>query len=133
MEFQRLRNILVVLGIAVAAVWLGGFLWELGGRFSTVIQVFFLAWLVSSAISPLVRHIERAGIRRGAATGLVYAGLLVVVVLLVLFVVPPVLSDLTGLAGRLGQYGDDIQRLLNRLRDWLQGLGVADQTFDDAV
>ncbi len=133
MDFIRLRNTLGLLGIAVAAVWLGQFLWNLGGRFGIAILIFLLAWLVSFAVSPAVRRLERARLRRLPATIVVYILMLTVAVVVALFGMPSVLQDLSGIAARLGGYGDDVQRLTNEVLRWLRSVGVPEAALEDAV
>ena len=124
MDSKKLQNALLLLGIAVAVVWLGQFLWDLGGQFGTAILIFLLAWIVSFAVSPAVRRLERAKLPRFPAAILVYLALAGAGVAAALFVVPLVLNDLAGIAARIGDYGDDVQRLTGDLMQWLEGIDI---------
>ncbi len=133
MDSIKLRNVLVLLGIVVAVIWLGQFLWDLGGRFGIAILIFLLAWLVSFTISPVVRRLEHAKLPRLPATILVYLLVAGAGIAIALFVFPPVLSDLAGIAGRIGDYGDDVQRLTDDLLRWLRSVGIPESALKDVV
>ncbi len=133
MDSIKLRNVLVVLGIVVATIWLGQFLWDLGGRFGIAILIFLLAWLVSFAVSPAVRRLERAKLPRLPATIFIYLLVAGAGIATALFVIPPVLEDLSGITGRIGDYGDDVQRLTDELLLWLSSVGIPESALRDAA
>ncbi len=133
MDSKKLQNTLLVLGIVVTVVWLGQFLWNLGGRFGTAILIFLLAWIVSFAVSPAVRRLQRARLPRLPAAILVYLALAGAGIATALFVVPPVLHDLAGMTTRIGDHGDDVQRLTDDVMQWLESIGIPESALKDAL
>ena len=133
MDSKNLQNTLLVLGIVVTVVWLGQFLWNLGGRFGTAILIFLLAWIVSFAVSPAVRRLQRARLPRLPAAILVYLALAGAGIATALFVVPPVLHDLAGMTTRIGDHGDDVQRLTDDVMQWLESIGIPESALKDAL
>jgi predicted PurR-regulated permease PerM len=131
--YERLRNTLIALLIVVALIWIGEFLWNLAGRFANLLLIFFFAWLVSFALTPLVRRLQRARVPTAPATAIVYLGIFAIAALLGVFVMPVVVRDLAGLAGNVGAYGDDIQNIANDLRGWLMDMGLPEEALDDAL
>ena len=132
-SYEHLRNTLIALLIVIALIWIGGFLWNLAGRFSNLALIFFFAWLVSFALTPLVRRLQRARVPTGPATGIVYVGLFVIATLGSIFVLPGVVGDLVGLGGNVSEYGDDVQELANDLRAGLVDLGLPEEKLDEAL
>ena len=133
MDSKKLQNTLVLLGIAVAVIWLGQFLWNLGAQFGTAILIFLLAWIVSFAVSPTVRRLERMRLPRFPAAAIVYLSLAGAGVAAALFVVPPVLHDLAGITARIGEYGDDVQRWTDDVTRWLESIGIPESALKDAL
>ena len=133
MDSKKLQNTLLLLGIAVAVVWLGQFLWNLGGHFGTAVLIFLLAWIVSFAVSPTVRRLQRVGLPRFPATVLVYLAVTGASVAAILFVVPPMLYDLAGITTQIGDHGDDIQRWADDVIEWLESIGIPESALRDAL
>ena len=131
--YERLRNTLIVLMILIAVIWIGEFLWNLAGRFANLVLIFFFAWLVSFALTPLVRRLQRARVPTAPATGIVYLAIFAIAALLGVFVMPVVARDLAGLAGNVSAYADDIQNLANDVRRGLVDLGLPEEALDDAL
>lgn len=131
--YERLRNTLIALLIVIAVIWIGQFLWNLAGRFSSLVLIFFLAWLVSFALTPLVRRLQVARVATGPATGIVYLGMFGIAALGSIFVLPGMVGDLVGLGGNATAYGDDVQNIANDLRRALANLGLRAETMDDAL
>ncbi len=131
--YERLRNTLIALLIVIAVIWIGQFLWNLAGRFSSLVLIFFLAWLVSFALTPLVRRLQVARVATGPATGIVYLGMFGIAALGSIFVLPGMVGDLVGLGGNATAYGDDVQNIANDLRRALVNLGLRAETMDDAL
>ncbi|WP_433612631.1 AI-2E family transporter [Prescottella agglutinans] len=73
-NLRSLRIALVYVLLAVAAYQVAGWLFHNTRGF---LGVLFLAWLASVTIEPVVDRLERAGLRRGAGTGLVLVGTIV--------------------------------------------------------
>ena len=131
--YERLRNTLVGVLIVIAMIWIGDFLWNLAGRFGNLVLIFFFAWLVSFALTPLVRRLQAARIPTGPATGIVYLGMFAIAALGSVFVLPGMVGDLVGLGGNVSVYGDDVQKIANNLRLALVDLGLPEEVMDDAL
>jgi predicted PurR-regulated permease PerM len=65
---------------------------------ATVLVSLLLALFLALALDPLVRRLERAGMRRGWGIALVFVGFLVIVGFLVLFVMPRAIAQVIELA-----------------------------------
>ena len=85
-----------------------------------VISVFF-----SLAMVPAVKYMhERWGWRRGAAVGVIYAGLLLFVVLMVLVLIPGIVE----FANQVGEQGDEWVAELNAWTEDSFGVTVIDES-----
>ena len=133
MDSKKLQNTLLLLGIVVAVIWLGQFLWNLGGLFGIPILIFLLAWIVSFAVSPTVRRLERMRLPRSLAAAIVYLSLTGAGIAATLFVVPPVLHDLAGMISQSGEYGDDVQSLIDDVTQFLESIGIPESALQDAL
>jgi predicted PurR-regulated permease PerM len=100
------------LGVLVA---LG--LWHLVGRLTTVITLLVVAFFLTLALNPLVEFLTRRALPRAAAVTAVFAGLVLVFVLLGLVVVPPVASQGTELVQAAPDWLDQVLR-----SRWVQDL-----------
>lgn len=132
MQNNRWLQTLIVLLVIIASTWLAGQVWTFLMQFSSIILLFFLAWLLAFVLSPLSRALQRRGVPKGLAVGIVYLGLLLAFVLGIWWVVPPVTDQLGQLQSGLldGSYlaslndlADQGQRLL---AEW--GFGETDLT-----
>ncbi|RVW07164.1 AI-2E family transporter [Prescottella agglutinans] len=73
-NLRSLRVVIVYVLLAIAAYQIAGWLFH---NIRGFLGVLFLAWLASVTIEPVVDRLERAGLRRGAGTGLVLVGTIV--------------------------------------------------------
>jgi len=73
--------IALVLGLAVASV-------------TTILVYIVLAMFLAVGLDPLVRRLERKGVRRGAGIAIVFCGFAVIMAGLLVFVFPPVLAQI---------------------------------------
>ncbi|WP_305094892.1 AI-2E family transporter [Prescottella sp. R16] len=71
-RFRSPRAAVVYVLLAVAVYQMSGWVFH---HVRDFLGLLFLAWLASVTIEPVVDRLERAGMRRGAGTGLVLAGL----------------------------------------------------------
>ncbi len=86
--------------------------------FSQILIVLFLAWLLSFILAPLVRMlVERFGMGRGVAIGLVYAGALLIGGFLVVY-------SLTAIGAQVGQLVDNFPETRTRIEATLSRLAV---------
>jgi predicted PurR-regulated permease PerM len=113
---------------AIATFWLGfAVLWLARGIVHSL-RSFFLVLLISLflsfAIEPAVNRLERAGVRRGAGTGLVF-------LLITLAIVGFGFAVGTVLAEQLTTFTDDAPTYLDDLERWLQDNVDESIEFDD--
>ncbi|MDM7486998.1 AI-2E family transporter [Rhodococcus sp. CSLK01-03] len=111
---QWLRPAILYVLLAVAAYQLSGWLFH---NLRGFLGLLFLAWLLSITLEPVVDRLERYGLRRGAATGLVLFGLLA-------FAVGFVALFGTLLAEQLGQLLKALPDALTAVTEW------ANRVFD---
>jgi len=133
MERSRLTEILLVLLICIAALFLAQMLWQLLSGYADLILLFLLGWLVSFVLNPLVvqlsQHFVPRGLRplfestlgaghvqslmafrlsRGAAVIVVYLVVVVAIIIGIALVVPPAIVQLSELARHLPEYMSEV-------------------------
>jgi predicted PurR-regulated permease PerM len=100
-----IRTVLIVVGVIVLLY----LIWLVRRPILWIVIALFLAVALSWPVNWLNRFM-----RRGAAIGLVYLGLLLVPTLLALLIVPPIATQLTNLVNDLPAYAQDLQDFANR-------------------
>ncbi|WP_245817038.1 AI-2E family transporter [Geodermatophilus saharensis] len=106
-----LRRVLLLALLAVAAYQVAGWAFtHLRGFLGLV----FLAWMFSISIEPAVHALTRRGLRRGAATGLVVLGVVVLVIGLVAAFGTLLVDQLAGLVSSLPDVIRDVVEAVNR-------------------
>lgn len=142
----------------VGAIWLLSKLLVLLAFFWDIILLFFLAWLLSFALRPIVDQLSEtpipsrlirwlqdneqpvwarrlAGWRfpRPAATIVVYIGLVILLITAFVFIIPIAVTQFGQLVGRLPAYGAEILAFFQRLQTehpaWLERLNDQAATF----
>ena len=103
---------LVTIGVLIALV-LGSAL----GAVSTILVYIVLALFLSVGLDPIVRALERKGLKRGAGIAIVFCAFAVVVTVFVVFVLPPVLTQIVELVHAIPAAIDGIPE-----SDWFAGL-----------
>lgn len=83
-------------------------LWHAVGRLATVITILLVSFFLTLVLNPLVESLTSRGVGRGRSVAIVFAGLVVVFVLLGLLVVPPVVQQGAELARDAPAYVRDI-------------------------
>lgn len=133
MDSQRLRDTLIVLGIAVATVWLLQFLWGLVSQFGALVVTLLLAWIINlTALGP-VRLLRRARVPRWLAATVVYLIFAGLVAVTSFFVLPPLFGQIGTAAGQLTERAQEIPALLLNLDRQLVRLGVPADFVDELV
>ncbi|WP_342362442.1 AI-2E family transporter [Terrarubrum flagellatum] len=95
-------------------------LWLLQSALPPFIAAFVLAYL----LDPVVHRLERLGVRRWAATLLIVALALFLLVLLFAIIAPPLAGQFASLLDRLPDYAAQLQRLINAtVGGWVTKLG----------
>ena len=114
---DRLLRALVVLLVVIAALHLGGLLWDLGQRFGDIIVMFFLAWLLAFVLTPLTQLIERTtGLSRLVAASGVYFVLFVVLLGGLLLLVPALATQLVALGKLLPSIAERVPTFIGSLQ-----------------
>ncbi|HYJ48472.1 MAG TPA: AI-2E family transporter [Microbacterium sp.] len=80
------------------------------GSIATILAYIVLALFVSLGLDPVVRRLERAGMKRGAGIATVFAAFAVLVALFLIFVLPPVLTQIVEFVVSIPQAMSDIQQ-----------------------
>src|SRR3954463_5404280 len=103
------RTILRIVGVVVLAAIALYLVYLLRKPIGWVLTATFVAVALSAPVNLLNRHM-----RRGFAIALVYLGLILVPIGLTALVVPPLVTQGTGLAGDLPRYSRDVQDFVNK-------------------
>ncbi len=80
------------------------------GSIATILAYIVLALFVSLGLDPVVRRLERAGMKRGAGIATVFGAFAVLVALFLIFVLPPVLTQIVEFVVSIPQAMSDIQQ-----------------------
>jgi predicted PurR-regulated permease PerM len=107
----RPRTVLVVIGILVAAFITLKILWLSRHILSWV----FIALFLALALNPAVDRLERRFGRRGAATGVVFVGALILIALIGWLFVPVLVDQVNSFAHKVPDYLDDLTKGRGRL------------------
>lgn len=112
---------LVITMLLIAGVYLAGMLVAVATQVADVLLLFFLAWVVSFILEPLVVLLEqRARVPRKAAVAVTYVLLLVVVTTGIVRLVPPLTAQVIQLANDLPTLALEVNSFLL----YLQGLAA---------
>src|SRR5262245_5586993 len=124
-ERNRWLRALIVLLVVIAALHLGGLLWELGQRFFDIIVLFFLAWLLAFVLSPLTQSIERwLGIPRALAAAGVYLVLFVGLLTGLVLLVPALVVQLVELGRLIPSYAERVPSALAEIQSDLNNRSI---------
>lgn len=116
---------LVIVMLLIASVYLTGMLWQVGAQFADVILLFFLAWIVSFIIEPLVATLHlRARLPRSLAVLTTYLAVLVAVSIAIVQLVPRLSEQLMQVSNDLPLYAERANRELLGLQSHLAGRGI---------
>jgi predicted PurR-regulated permease PerM len=140
LEHDRWTRAAIVLVAISAAIFLLEKAWQLSGFFGDIILTFALAWLVAFVLDPIAEglsgrpaprmltewvrqrwsnrvanSLENLRLPRGLAVGLVYLGLVVIIVVIAIFLVPVTVTQLSQLGAKLPEY-------IAQAPDWLETL-----------
>jgi len=140
LERDRWTRAAIVLVTISAAIFLLEKAWQLSGFFGDIILAFALAWLIAFVLDPIAEGLSRRRIPlvlikwvrqrwgnrfahalenfrlpRGLAVSLVYLVLVVIMVVMGIFLVPMIVTQLSQLGAKLPEY-------LAQAPDWLETL-----------
>jgi predicted PurR-regulated permease PerM len=120
LERNRWLQILIIMLVFIAGIYLGGMLWQLFLRFSDIILTFFMAWLLAYTLNPVADFLVKQRIPRALAIMLVYIILFLALITIGLVVVPPLAAQtvqlgrsIPGWANEWPRYVDLVQAFLN--------------------
>jgi predicted PurR-regulated permease PerM len=78
MNNNRWLQALIILLVIIATTWIMGQVWMLLIQFASIILLFFLAWLLAFALSPIARRLQASGMGQILAITVVYLAMLMV-------------------------------------------------------
>ncbi|MDQ5823301.1 MAG: AI-2E family transporter [Chloroflexota bacterium] len=132
MQSNRWLQTLIVLLVIIASAWLAGQVWTFLMQFSSILLLFFLAWLLAFVLSPIARALQRRGVPKTLAVGIVYLVLAVLAVLAVWWLVPPITAQVgqlqTGIQN--GSYMATFNTFYEDVVRTLRGLGLENADLD---
>jgi predicted PurR-regulated permease PerM len=124
MNNNRWLQALIILLVIIATTWLLGQAWQLVIQFANIILLFFLAWLLSFALSPVARRLQAVGLPQVGAVTLVYVAMLLLLTLIGLLVFPSLADQIQRLIDQTPQYTQQLETLGNDTLSQLQAWGV---------
>jgi predicted PurR-regulated permease PerM len=111
---------LVVLGVLFIGAQLFGMAWDFAHRFSDIILIFVLAWLLAFLLNPAVDFLTTAlKTPRIVSVIGVYLGMLAILIAFGLLVIPPTAAQISALGDRVPQYVRHGSKLVSTLQPWL--------------
>jgi predicted PurR-regulated permease PerM len=133
-ERTRLINLLLILLIALAALFLAQMLWQVASGYADVILLFVLGWLVSFVLNPVVHRLSQPPLNfsRSLSVALVYLGLVLASVIGVALIAPTLIVQLTEIARRMPGYAAQMPPAVEWTQNQLDQLGVH-TNVEDAV
>jgi predicted PurR-regulated permease PerM len=106
---------------AVAVFWLGGVVVLMGrwlfARLHTLLVILLVSLFLSLAIEPAVNALARKGWKRGAATGVVMAGVVLATLVFIAAIGTLVVRQVANLIDRAPDYIEQLQNWINRTFD----------------
>jgi predicted PurR-regulated permease PerM len=113
---------LPVIAVIVAVLLVGA----VADRFSTILAIFFLAWLLAFLLDPVVTWVVSRVPRlpRGLTAALVFVVMVVLAMLLLVAVASSVLSSLRGVIGNAATMDDALRNLLAPLQEQIDAAGL---------
>jgi predicted PurR-regulated permease PerM len=123
-ERNRWLQILIVLLVVIAGLYLGGMMWQLLVRFGDIILPFFLAWLLAYALNPIAGFLTNQRIPRPLAIMLVYIMLLVALIVIGLLVVPPLAAQTVQLGRSIPGWVSEAPKYVDSVQAWLNDRGI---------
>lgn len=104
---------IVTVAVSLFAIWVLIQIW------GVLLQV-IVAFLLATALLPLVKRLQQRGMSKGAASGIVFLGLIAVIVGFFWIILPPLISQAQSLIDNAPAYLDRFERFIRRypsLRD----------------
>ncbi len=155
MERPRLINLLLILLVLIAMLFLAQMVWQLVSGFADVFLLFLLGWLIAFILKPITTALSESpspslsrepspdssgSMKRAAnfrfsrttAVTIVYVLLLILLVAFVALFLPPTVQQLSALANDLPEYANRAPEASAWIQDRFEHLGVR-INLDDTV
>jgi predicted PurR-regulated permease PerM len=126
MRQSRLVDILVAVLLIIAGIYLIQLLWRIGLQFAHVLLLFFVAWVMSFLLTPLVEALQHFRLPRVLAVALIYVLLGGLITMLVLLALPGVVSEGNALAAQFPAYAAETQSWIGWGHAELARRGISD-------
>ncbi len=120
-----LLRVLLVMLIMIAAFWLGAWAWLAFTYFAGLLLLFISAWLIALILTPLVRRLVIFGLPKGAAIGLAYLLVLLIIGAFAVLAGPGLVLQTSTLIQNFGPLTNDTANWLNTTTKKL-GIGPLD-------
>ncbi len=125
LEHNPWLRALIILGVAIAAIYLWGQVWAVGARFADTIVVLFTAWIIAFLLSPMVRLLMRwRAMPRAVAGTIVYIAMVAAVVVPSIFIIPPTVQQVADLGDEIPGWTDRLDGYIDDAQDWLDRRGI---------
>ena len=124
MQNNRWLQALIVLLVIIASLFLAGQIWSFLSQFSSVIQMFFLAWLLAFILRPMARWLTSKGVPYTLSVLAVYLLLALVVAVAGILLIPVITDQSSQLLANFNSYVNDITALLDQGQRLLNSWGV---------
>lgn len=133
MRHNRWLQALIILLVLIASVYLLELLWKLGQRFAGIVLLFFLAWTVAFALTPLIEAMVARRIPRLLAVTSLYAIIVLAVLVFAVLAVPAIVQQVNLLAGSIPASSSAIMASIDRAHSDLVARGVSDDFLVSAA
>ncbi|MCL5411269.1 MAG: AI-2E family transporter [Patescibacteria group bacterium] len=123
-EENPLLKLLATLLSIIAGLYLFQLFWSVVDRFSDIILIVFLSWLLSFILEPIIKRLTHLGTPR--IIGALFAYLLLAVVLIgaSLLLLPVIITQLNELSNRLPELKSEMPKWVGSLQTYLASRGV---------
>lgn len=116
---------LVIIMVFIAGLYLIGLVWQVAVQFFDIIILFFLAWILSFLLDPVVVFlVQHARLPRSVAASLVYLGLLVLLSVGTILLVPTLSEQLVQINRQMPDYVATVGQWLTDVQTQLEERGV---------
>lgn len=124
----RLRRLLLILLITIAGLYLISYAWHKLQFLSSIILLFFAAWIISFILSPVADWLQSHRLSRAWAVSLVYLALTVLLTGVITLAVPVISTQISQLAEHITLLTtpDNLQNLNNQVVTQLKSFGISD-------
>lgn len=135
LDRHRSLRVLVLLLLAIVALYLLNLVWNVFVLFSDVILLFFLAWIVAFVLEPVSLLLQRRHVPRPLAVTLIYTALLVVVSGGIVLAIPSLEEEVRLLASEIttALSGANLESLNANAISTLRHLGFSQQNAHNIV